>query len=145
MDPETTTEATEATEVVEPTSPTKPVEMDGTSFSKGPSKPVPLQPRPRTRPQSSELKQGCFVNSIQIFDTYLSLAASDVTDSKPEETTNGKHDRNSAPPNMIIPDEVDSSKSSPKDKRGSLESFKKFFTKSGSKSGKKGMVFIQFS
>lgn len=47
-------ESEPATKVIESTNDERTLEMDGTSFSKGPSKPVPLQPRPRSRPQSSE-------------------------------------------------------------------------------------------
>lgn len=52
MESETVTET--VTEVIEPENVRRTIGMDGTSFSKGPSKPVPLQPRPRTRPHSSE-------------------------------------------------------------------------------------------
>lgn len=48
MESETVTEVTEPTNNDQRT-----IGMDGTSFSKGPSKPVPLQPRPRARANSS--------------------------------------------------------------------------------------------
>uniref|UniRef100_A0A336M944 CSON013579 protein n=1 Tax=Culicoides sonorensis TaxID=179676 RepID=A0A336M944_CULSO len=92
-------------EPVEPVTERK-VEFDGTSFSKGPSKPVPLQPRirPASRPKS----------------------APDQTDSNSAKNDEPKNERHSSAEQSF--DEVDSNETT-KVKKGTFGGLKKLFNK----------------